>query len=53
LGVLSVDLTEERLRHALPTVTVIAAKLTLAVLKKQDVAAAPLAAPATIHRLRK
>jgi AraC-like DNA-binding protein len=37
-----VDVTEERLRHALPTVTGIAAKLTLAVLKKQNVAVAPL-----------
>jgi AraC-like DNA-binding protein len=38
----SVDVTEERLRHALPTVTGVAAKLTLAVLKKRNVAVAPL-----------
>jgi len=37
-----VDVTEERLRHALPTVTGIAARLTLAVLKKQNVAVGPL-----------
>jgi AraC-like DNA-binding protein len=37
-----VDVTEERLRHVLPTVTGIAARLTLAVLKKQNVAVAPL-----------
>jgi AraC-like DNA-binding protein len=37
-----VDVTEERLRHALPTVTGIAAKLTLAVLKRRNVAVAPL-----------
>ena len=35
-------MTEERLRYALPTVTGVAAKLTLAVLKKRNVAAAPL-----------
>ena len=35
-------MTEERLRHVLPTVTSIAARLTLAVLKKQNVAVAPL-----------
>jgi len=35
-------MTEERLRPALPTVTGIAARLTLAVLKKQDIAVAPL-----------
>jgi hypothetical protein len=38
----SVDVTEERPRHVLPTVTGIAARLTLAVLKKQNVAVAPL-----------
>jgi len=37
-----VDVTEEKILQALPTVAGIAAKLTLAVLKKQNVALAPL-----------
>jgi AraC-like DNA-binding protein len=37
-----VDVTEERIGQALPTVTGIAARLTIAVLKKQNVAVAPL-----------
>jgi Arabinose-binding domain of AraC transcription regulator, N-term len=37
-----VDVTEEKILQALPTVAGIAAKLTLAVLKKQNVAVAPL-----------
>ena len=35
-------MTEKRLRHALPTVTGFAARLTLALLKRQNVAVAPL-----------
>jgi AraC-like DNA-binding protein len=37
-----VDVTEEKILQALPTVTGIAARLTLAILKKQNVAVAPL-----------